>query len=90
VPTICIPQLWQQFTYARFAEKRGCGRVIDRGQLSAARLSEAVREVLRDERYSAAAREAGAVITREGGAALARQLIERWFQGVLGEAQSAA
>jgi sterol 3beta-glucosyltransferase len=78
VPGVYVPHISHQFSYARFAERQGCGRVIERRQLSAQRLGEAVSEVLGDKSYRDAARRAGKLIRREGGAARARQLIERW------------
>ncbi|MCI0391349.1 MAG: glycosyltransferase [Acidobacteria bacterium] len=77
-PTVCIPQLWQQFSYARFAEDIGSGVVIPWKELSVDRLRAAVAEVLSSSNYRSAAQAASAQIRAEGGVRTARRLIERW------------
>jgi len=83
-PTVCIPPQsrhysWQHLTYAKFAEAAGCGVVIQRSEMNAARLREAITEVLTEPGYKEAAQAVGAQIRAEGGVRRARELIERWF-----------
>ncbi|MCI0391361.1 MAG: glycosyltransferase [Acidobacteria bacterium] len=86
-PVICIPPQsqqysWQHLSYARFAEDTGGGVMIPLLELNAARLREAITEVLTNPGYKEAARATSAQIRAEGGVRLARELIERWFHGL--------
>ena len=87
VPGVYLPHISHQFSFARFAEIQGCGKVIERGQLSGERLSEALSEVLLDGSYAEAARETGELIRRDKGAERARLLIERWHARLVESAQ---
>ncbi|MCI0391360.1 MAG: glycosyltransferase [Acidobacteria bacterium] len=86
-PSVFIPHIHYQFSFAKFAEAIGSGVVIPRSELNAARLREAITEVLTNPGYREAARAAGAQIRAEGGVRLARELIERWFHSLPRRAQ---
>jgi UDP:flavonoid glycosyltransferase YjiC (YdhE family) len=79
VPGVYLPHISHQFSYARFAEMHGCGKVIRRDELTAERLTEAVSEVLRESSYANTARETGELIRLDSGAEEARLLIEHWY-----------
>ncbi len=77
VPQVVVPHTYDQFTWGELVQELGCGGpAVPIGELTAARLSEALGTVLTGTRYREAAALLGENIRSEHGAAKARHLIE--------------
>lgn len=82
VPTVCVPHVWGQFSYALFARGSGfAGPVVPFGELTAEALGAAIAETVSDPSYRAAAERLRAVVEAEEGVRGARRLIEEWYRG---------
>lgn len=79
IPTVCLPHVFRQFSFARFAEYYHCGVVFPFQDLTVDLLTEAVVAILNSSDYKEAAHSISKFMQAEGGVITARKIIEKWY-----------
>lgn len=80
VPIVALPIAFEQGAIAARIERAGAGRVVRQPSLRRARLRAALRSLVHEQTYAAAARRLGAEINGAGGVRLAADIVERVVQ----------